>query len=123
MTRRLVLLSVTSAQRGAVYVAALEAAGVPARDIRIVVAGDPPGGAPAALEPGGCLDANDLAGLLDEAAGVVLGVPVRAGTGLQQGGSLANDIALQGPWREARPMPNGGVSFHAYTGSSTHRHH
>jgi putative glutamine amidotransferase len=97
MTRRLVLLSVTSAQRGAVYVAALEAAGVPARDIRIVVAGDrpgePDGGAPAfvaaasspqgapdataafagATTPGNSLDAGTLADLLDGAAGLVLG--------------------------------------------------
>lgn len=69
---RTVLLSVTSAQRGAVYAAALEAAGVPARDIRIVVAGDPPGG-PAGGAPGGSADAGELADLLEGAAGLVLG--------------------------------------------------
>ena len=87
MKRRLVLLSVTSAQRGAVYAAALEAAGVPARDIRVVVAGDPPGGgaggapaiAPPAIAPpagspgGGSADAGELADLLEGAAGLVLG--------------------------------------------------
>ena len=92
MTSRPVLLSVTSAQRGAPYVAALEAAGVPARDIRIVVAGDAPGGAPGGTpafmgSPGsddgprfpgaatshGSLDAASFADLLHGAAGLVLG--------------------------------------------------
>jgi putative glutamine amidotransferase len=94
MVSRTVLLSVTSAQRGAAYVAALEAAGVPRQDIRIVVAGDLPGGPPggtgtagsigstgspgytaAADSPGSHspLDAGCLAGLFQGAAGLVLG--------------------------------------------------
>jgi len=44
----------------------------------------------------------------------LLNVPVRAGTQFQYGGSLANDVRLQGPWREARPMPGGGISYRAF---------
>ncbi len=94
MVSRTVLLSVTSAQRGAAYVAALEAAGVPALDIRIVVAGDPPGGplfgtgslgstgsagslgyTGSAGSPGSAsaLGGGGLADLLQGAAGLVLG--------------------------------------------------
>ena len=69
------------------------------------------------VELHGCNVAQGYAGKLYLARlAQVLRVPVRAGTALQWGGSHASDVFLWGQWREARPMPHGGISFHVYHG-------
>jgi len=69
------------------------------------------------LELHGCHVAHGYAGkaYLARLAGL-LGVPVRAGTGLQFGGSRANDEFLWGEWREARPLPDGSISYRNWHG-------
>lgn len=69
------------------------------------------------LELHGCNVAQGYAGkaYLARLAGL-LGVPVRAGTAVQFGGSRANDEFLWGQWREARPLPGGGVSYRVWHG-------
>jgi hypothetical protein len=52
----------------------------------------------------------------------LLQVPVRAGTTLQYGGSAAAYEFMWGQWREARPTPNGGISFDVYTFHPHHAH-
>ena len=65
--------------------------------------------------PGG--EDYGIAGLLGGRMVVFAGgVPVRAGTGLQFGGSRANDEFLWGEWREARPLPGGGISYRSWHG-------
>lgn len=70
------------------------------------------------LELHGCNVARGLEGKLYLGRlASILRVPVRAGTGLQYGGSRANDTFLWGPWREARPTRGGGISYHEYHGA------
>jgi hypothetical protein len=67
------------------------------------------------LELHGCNVAQGYAGKMYLARlAQVLHVPVRAGTTVQWGGSRAADLFLWGQWREARPMPNGGISFDVF---------
>lgn len=74
------------------------------------------------LELHGCNVAEGVEGKLYlSRLASLLNVPVRAGTQVQYGGSLRNDLRLWGPWREARPMPGGGISFHVYTGAEPRR--
>jgi len=52
----------------------------------------------------------------------LLHVPVRAGIAPQIGGSRAADEFLWGQWREARPLPNGGISYHVFHAFPSHHH-
>lgn len=75
------------------------------------------------VELHGCNVAQGYAGKMYLARlAQALHVPVRAGTTVQWGDSRANDEFMWGQWREASPMPNGGISFDVFVWHPHHAH-